>query len=607
MRKTIFTIGIILICSVAYFVDAYGAQDNTIFKSVVQINGIIDYNLYTKYELYLGYKFGPISHSSDPTEIQAFWEEASNKDRNDYLNYLSYQPYAEHDFYSFYQSFLAYTDQKNPRKDIDFTEFQEYYDFSLLEELAPEYNYSFISIGSGTVISPDGYVLTNYHVILDYLYGPVVGLEVCTYTSPYAINNCEELYEVVDSTPSLDLALLKPSMRLVGEEYEEIAPLDRKSHVSASFSTKTTNSEDLPDLREPITIIGYPGGPNTYQINATKGIITGYDAYNCEIDNCDMVEEVQKYLPNPFVYQLVTDALVTPGNSGGAAFDENDNFIGIPSSGTVGISGGDYGYVIPVTLINAWLKHEYEEGLIPGNPVDYHILRGSAEENLQKELLDKQATIENKQDLLEQRQESLEENQSKMTYNLYYLYGGLGILSLLIVLTLFKRRQKRAPSYLENNHNSKNTIFMTNNLSLEVSPETEVYKKITGAGWAVRLFGGLLMALSLLFSLLLLLPVFIDECDAECKAVLPQMVLISIGLLAVAVLITYFANKLYKGNLSLAAAKIYLVIFTIVFLPFCGGIVGLIVIWYTISALMAIHEYKYASRIAEGNRETQTK
>ena len=93
------------------------------------------------------------------------------------------------------------------------------------------------------------------------------------------------------------------------------------------------------EIGDEVQILGYPGygGPS---ITLTKGYVSGFE----------QLEYEGVFLP----YMIKTDAKVNPGNSGGAAFDFYDNFIGVPTA----VSGGpgNIGYVVSLPIVNAFLN-----------------------------------------------------------------------------------------------------------------------------------------------------------------------------------------------------------------------------------------------------------
>jgi serine protease Do len=156
-------------------------------------------------------------------------------------------------------------------------------------------------MGSGVIIDPRGYILTNQHVVQD-----VTRIEVTLH------DRSKYIARLVDRDPSTDLALIKiePNREL---------PVIR-------FGT----SSDL--LRgERVIAIGNPFG---YQHTVTEGIIS---ALHRDIP----VNGVQEYKD-----LIQTDASINPGNSGGPLLNIDGEMIGLNAAVRVGAQG--IGFAIPV-------------------------------------------------------------------------------------------------------------------------------------------------------------------------------------------------------------------------------------------------------------------
>lgn len=150
------------------------------------------------------------------------------------------------------------------------------------------------SSGSGVVISPDGYIVTNYHVIEgDNAEINVVFSDARSYEA-----------EVVGIDPHTDLALLK-----IDREHLTYVPLGDSSTVRVG---------------ETVLAIG---NPLEYQQTVTAGIISG--------------TERQVRIPGtPYYYTfLQTDAGINPGNSGGPLINLRGEVIGINS-----LKVGEWGF-----------------------------------------------------------------------------------------------------------------------------------------------------------------------------------------------------------------------------------------------------------------------
>ncbi len=183
--------------------------------------------------------------------------------------------------------------------------------------------------GSGCLVSEDGYILTNWHVVRDFSGNADDNLTVSlslSHDSPPT-----ELFKarVVRMNRERDLALLKI----------ERGFYDRPIPDSYCFPYLTIGNDLDLAIGEPLGFIGYPsigGTGSRVSITFTKGIVSGY----------------QKSRPGRIIK---TDAEINTGNSGGAAVNSKLELIGIPSQ-IVGEAGGQIGFIYPVSLIpDAWL------------------------------------------------------------------------------------------------------------------------------------------------------------------------------------------------------------------------------------------------------------
>ncbi len=170
--------------------------------------------------------------------------------------------------------------------------------------------YTQTSAGSGVILSEDGYILTNNHVISG-------ADKITVYVMPEDKNAKEETYEatLIGSSESNDIAVLK---------------IDAKGLNAAPFG-----DSDALELGEPAIAIGNPMGK--VHGSVTSGIISAV--------------EQELTIDNVTINAIQTDAAINPGNSGGALFDEHGNVIGIvyAKSSSVKIEG--IGYAIPVNNI----------------------------------------------------------------------------------------------------------------------------------------------------------------------------------------------------------------------------------------------------------------
>jgi serine protease Do len=161
------------------------------------------------------------------------------------------------------------------------------------------------SAGSGVIVSPDGYVLTNSHVIGRQLQGAQQSITVIL------SDKRERPAKLVGTDPWTDLALLKVNER----------------------NLPTISWGDSANLRvaEWVLAIGNP-----YQLGqtVTLGIVSGMNR---------TYEDV-----SALVDYIQTDAAINPGNSGGALINRRGELIGI-NTWIYSQSGGDQGigFAIP--------------------------------------------------------------------------------------------------------------------------------------------------------------------------------------------------------------------------------------------------------------------
>jgi serine protease Do len=162
------------------------------------------------------------------------------------------------------------------------------------------------SLGSGFIISPDGYVVTNNHVVAAGAKGATVDAITVTMT-----DRKEYVAKLIGRDPASDLALLK---------------IEAKALPFVKFGN--SNAARVGDW---IVAIGNPfglGGTVTAGIVSSLHRVTGAGAYDRFIQ---------------------TDAAINQGNSGGPMFDLSGNVIGINSQIFAGQSGGNIGigFAIP--------------------------------------------------------------------------------------------------------------------------------------------------------------------------------------------------------------------------------------------------------------------
>jgi serine protease Do len=163
-------------------------------------------------------------------------------------------------------------------------------------------------VGSGVILTADGYILTNDHVIADSS-SLTVMLE----------DGTEYPATVVKADPDHDLALVKV-------EATGLTP------ARIGDSTKI-------QVGQTAIAIGSPLG--TYTETVTKGIVSA-------LDRTITVQDESTGQPHTLTGLIQTDAAINPGNSGGPLLDETGAVIGIDTAVSSGANG--LGFAIPIDV-----------------------------------------------------------------------------------------------------------------------------------------------------------------------------------------------------------------------------------------------------------------
>jgi S1-C subfamily serine protease len=167
--------------------------------------------------------------------------------------------------------------------------------------------------GSGTIISADGLILTNAHVVLPDKYFPVDALSIALTIEEDQLPVETYLAEVLQADEDLDLAVLQI-------EYD----LDWNPVIKSELNLPFVPQGDANELTlgDSITILGYPGiGGAT--ITLTSGEVSGFT-------------QDGDYGDRAFIK---TSATIAGGNSGGLAVDSHGRIIGVPTQ--LGYGGDD--------------------------------------------------------------------------------------------------------------------------------------------------------------------------------------------------------------------------------------------------------------------------
>ncbi len=174
-------------------------------------------------------------------------------------------------------------------------------------------------IGSGVIVSADGYILTNHHVAAE-------GAEV---TLIFA-DGTKELASAVWSSQALDLAIVKAK----GDSYPAAA---------------MGSVEDV-RVGEQVVAIGTPLALQ-FQHTVTGGIVS---ALNRTL-------QVPSGRSTAFMEQLIqTDVAINPGNSGGPLLNQRGEVIGIVTVRVEEAAG--IGFAIPIDIARPIVEHFLADG-----------------------------------------------------------------------------------------------------------------------------------------------------------------------------------------------------------------------------------------------------
>lgn len=176
------------------------------------------------------------------------------------------------------------------------------------------------SLGSGVVVSPQGYILTNNHVV-----------ETADAIEVALADGRKAAATLVGTDPDTDLAVIKINLQ--------------------NLPAITLGHPDQSRVGDVVLAIGNPFGVGQ---TVTMGIISALGRSHLGI--------------NTFENFIQTDAAINPGNSGGALIDTHGNLLGI-NTAIYSRSGGSMGigFAIPVSTAKTVMESIIKTG---------HVVRG---------------------------------------------------------------------------------------------------------------------------------------------------------------------------------------------------------------------------------------
>lgn len=176
--------------------------------------------------------------------------------------------------------------------------------------------------GSGVIISEDGYIVTNNHVIKGSNKIEVVLNNQKSYNA-----------ELIGTDPNTDIALIK---------------IEEKGLPFIKFI-----DSDAINVGDWVLAVGNPFGLNS---TVTAGIVSAKGR---------SIDILRRNASSPIESFIQTDAAINPGNSGGALVNPNGDLVGINtaiSSPTGSYSG--YGFAVPSNLVKKVVEDIKKYGLV---------------------------------------------------------------------------------------------------------------------------------------------------------------------------------------------------------------------------------------------------
>ncbi len=163
------------------------------------------------------------------------------------------------------------------------------------------------SVGSGVIVSADGLVVTNHHVI-----------EGMTELKVSLADRREYDADIILRDPRTDLAVLR--IKGLGD---------------ARLSAATLADSDLLEVGDMVLAVGNPFGVGQ---TVTQGIVSALARTQVGVTD--------------YQFFIQTDAAINPGNSGGALIDMNGRLVGI-NTAIFSRSGGSHGigFAIPANMV----------------------------------------------------------------------------------------------------------------------------------------------------------------------------------------------------------------------------------------------------------------
>jgi serine protease Do len=211
-------------------------------------------------------------------------------------------------------------------------QFRRFFNLPEGDEAAPR-----VAGGSGFIISEDGYILTNNHVV-----------EGADQLTVFLSDRRYYQAEIIGNDPFTDVAVIK---------------------IDAGEPVPAMSFGDSDDVRvgEWVLAIGNPGFANSTQLDftVTAGIVSARGR-GLQLLQRDAIQRFGNDLAGYTIEDFIqTDAVINPGNSGGPMINLQGQVVGINSAiaTNTGVYAG-YGFAIPVNLARRVMEDLIEYGTV---------------------------------------------------------------------------------------------------------------------------------------------------------------------------------------------------------------------------------------------------
>ena len=194
--------------------------------------------------------------------------------------------------------------------------------------------------GSGFVLTQDGYIVTNYHVIEDAVDDSSVSIEVSF------ADGTQYTATLVGGEQDNDVAVLK---------------ID-----ATGLQPVTLGDSDQLVVGETVYTIGNPLGELTYSL--TDGLVSALD----RLITTSSTNQTTGQKETTTLNVLQTNCDINPGNSGGPLFDSYGNVVGIVTAKytqtSSGVSAEGLGFALPINDVKEIINELIEHGYVTGKP-----------------------------------------------------------------------------------------------------------------------------------------------------------------------------------------------------------------------------------------------